>query len=56
MLGQFRDRVPIGQAGGDVGPLPRVRALGEKTAEDVEGRRRLAQDPVRMLVDQADRR
>jgi hypothetical protein len=55
MLRQRSDGAPVGQARRDVGPLPRVRALGEETAEDVERRRRLAQDPVRVLVGEADR-
>jgi hypothetical protein len=35
-------------------PLARVRALGEEPAELVEGRRRRAQDAVRVVVDERD--
>jgi hypothetical protein len=37
-----------------VRPLPRVVALREEPAELVEARRRRAQDPVRVVVDEAD--
>jgi hypothetical protein len=39
-----------------VGPLTRVRALGEQAAKGIERCRRLAQDPMGVLVDEADRR
>jgi hypothetical protein len=35
-----------------VGPLPRIGALREQPAELVERRRRLAEDPVRVVVDE----
>jgi hypothetical protein len=56
MLRQRGDRALIGESGCDVGPLTRVRTLGEETAEGVERIRRLPQDPVSVLVDEADRR
>ena len=52
--GQLADRAPIRQRGRDVRPLARVAALGEEAAELVEGRRRRAQDPVRVVVDERD--
>jgi hypothetical protein len=55
MLSQHRDRTLVGNAGRDMGPLSRVKAFGEETAKDIERRRSFTQDPVRMLVDQADR-
>jgi hypothetical protein len=39
-----------------VAPLARIGTLGEETAKGVERCRRLAQDPVRVLVDEADGR
>lgn len=56
MLRQGGDRAPIRKRGRNVGPLTRVRALGEETAEGVERLRWLPQDTVRVLVDEADRR
>jgi hypothetical protein len=56
MLGKERDCAPICDAGRDVGPLARVEALGEEAAKGVDRCRRLAQDPVRVLVDEADGR
>ena len=53
-LRQLADRAPVGQAGRDVGPLPRVGALREEAAELVEARPP-AQDPVRVVVDERDR-
>jgi hypothetical protein len=53
--GEHRERAAIGDAGGDVRPLARVAALGEEPAELVQ-RRPLAQDPVRVVVDERDRR
>jgi len=47
-------RAPVRHAGGDVRPLARVGRLGEEPAELVEGRRRRAQDPVRVMVDERD--
>jgi hypothetical protein len=35
-------------------PLARVAALREQPAELVQGRRRRAQDPVRVVVDEPD--
>jgi hypothetical protein len=55
MLRQHRDRTLVGKAGRDMGPLSRVQAFAEEAAKDIERRRSFAQDPVRMLVDQADR-
>jgi len=52
--GQLADRTPIRQRRRDVRPLARVAALGEEAAELVEGRRRRAQDPVRVVVDERD--
>jgi len=37
-----------------VRPLARVGRLREEAAELVEGRRRRAQDPVRVMVDERD--
>jgi len=56
MLCQERDCAPVRDAGRDVGPLARVGALGEEAAKGVERCRRLAQDPVRVLVDEGDGR
>jgi hypothetical protein len=53
--GQLAERAAIGQRRGDVRPLARVGALGEEPAELVERRRRRGEDPVRVLVDEADR-
>ena len=47
-------RPPVGDAVGDVRPLPGIGALGEEPAELVEGPRRRAQDPVRVVVDERD--
>jgi hypothetical protein len=47
-------RAAIRDAGGDVRPLPWVCALREQAAKLVEGRRWLAQDGVRVVVDQRD--
>jgi hypothetical protein len=55
MVGEHRDCAPVGDSGCYVGPLARVGALGEQAPEGVEGSGRLAQDPVRVLVDEADR-
>jgi hypothetical protein len=49
------DRAPVRDRGGDVRPLARVVALGEQAAELVERARRLAQDAVRVMVDEPDR-
>jgi hypothetical protein len=38
-----------------MGPLARVQAFGKEAAKDIERRRSFAQDPVRMLVDEANR-
>ena len=56
MLGEERDCAPVRDAGRDVGPLARVGALGEEAAKGVERCRRLAQDPVRVLVDEGNAR
>jgi hypothetical protein len=56
MLGQECDCAPVRDAGRDVGPLARVGALGEEAAKGVERCRRLAQDPVRVLVDEGNGR
>ena len=53
--GELADRAAVGQSGGDVRPLARMGALGEEPPELVERRRRLTQDPVRVLVDERDR-
>jgi len=52
-VGQLPDRAAIGDAGRDVRPLARVRALREEPAELVE-RWPGAQDPVRVVVDELD--
>jgi hypothetical protein len=52
--GELADRAPVGEPGGDVPPLARVGALREQPAELVE-RRPLAEDPVGVVVDEADR-
>ena len=52
--GDQRDRSPVGDAARDVRPLARIVALGEEPAELVEARRRRAQDPVRVLIDERD--
>ena len=54
-LGKQSYRATVGKAGGDVWPLARVGALGEEATELVEGRRRRAQDPVRVMIDERDR-
>jgi hypothetical protein len=46
------DRASVGHGGRDMRPLARVATLGEQAAEIVERGRRLAQDPVRVLVDE----
>jgi hypothetical protein len=53
-LGQLADRTAVGEPRRDVRPLPRVGALGEEPAELVEARRGLAQDSVRVVVDETD--
>jgi hypothetical protein len=53
-IGQLADRAAVGQARRNVRPLARVEALGEEAAELVERRRRRTQDPVRVVVDEAD--
>jgi hypothetical protein len=55
VVGQHADRALVGESGGHVRPLPGIRALGEQAAELVERRRRRAQDPVGVVVDQRDR-
>ena len=52
---EHADRPPVGDGGRDVRPLARVVALGEQAAERVERARRLAQDAVRVVVDEPDR-
>jgi hypothetical protein len=49
---QDADRPPVGDAGGDMRPLAGVAALGEQPAELVQARRRRAEDPVRVMVDE----
>jgi hypothetical protein len=49
---QKLDRAYVRDRAGDVGPLPRIGALREQAAELVERRRRLAEDPVRVVVDE----
>jgi hypothetical protein len=51
---ELADRAPVGDAGSDVRPLPRVGALGEEPAKLVQRRLR-AQDAVRVVVDERDR-
>ena len=51
---ELPDRTAIRQTGGNVQPLPRVRALREEPAKLVE-RRLTAQDAVRVVIDQFDR-
>jgi hypothetical protein len=46
---------PIRQTGRDVRPLARIGALGEEAAKLVQRPRRRAQDPMSVLVDEADR-
>jgi hypothetical protein len=53
-LGKRADCAAVRDPGGDVRPLPRVRALGEEPAKLVEARRRRTQDAVRMVVDERD--
>ena len=52
--GELAHRASIRDARRDVRPLPRIGALGEEPAELVE-RRRLGEDSVRVVVDEADR-
>src|SRR5581483_8304483 len=47
-----RDGAPVRDAGGDVRPLPRVRALGKEAAELVQRRRRRPVHAVRVVVDE----
>ena len=54
-VGQLADPVPVRERARDVRPLTRVGALREQAAELVQARRRPAQDPVRVVVDEADR-
>jgi hypothetical protein len=54
VVGEQRDPAPVRETGRDVRPLARVRALGEKAAELVERRRRLAVEAVRVVVDERD--
>ena len=51
---ELADRMAVRQAGCDMGPLPRDRALREEPAKLVE-RRLTAQDAVRVVIDQFDR-
>jgi len=51
---QLADRPVVGQPRGDVWPLRRIGTLREEAAELVERRRRLPQDSVRVVVDEAD--
>jgi hypothetical protein len=53
-LGQLTNCAPVSEARRRVRELARVAALGEERAEVVERRRRRAQDPVRVLVDDPD--
>jgi hypothetical protein len=55
VAGEHADRPPVGDRGRDVRPLARVLTLGEQAAERVERRRRLTQDPVRVMIDERDR-
>jgi hypothetical protein len=55
VLGQLSHRAPVREAGRDVGPLARIVALREEAAKLVQRRGRLAQEPVRMVVDETDR-
>jgi len=50
---QLPDRAAIGEPRRDVGLLTRVEALREEAPEVVEARRRLAQDPVGVVVDES---
>jgi len=52
--GQLADSTAVGESRRDVRPLPRIGALREEPAELVEACRRLAQDPVRVVVDETD--
>lgn len=52
-LRKFPDPSAVRDAGGDVGPLPRIRALAEEAPKLVERRLR-PQDPVRVVVDERD--
>jgi hypothetical protein len=51
---QLLDRAAVRHPGRDVRPLPRIRALGEQAPELVDRRRLSTQDPVRVVVDEAD--
>ena len=55
MRGELAHGAPVREAGRDVRPLARVVALREEAAKLVERRRRLAEEPVRVVVDEADR-
>jgi len=55
LLGQLCDSAPVRRLRGHVRPLARIRALREEPAELVEARRRAREDPVRVVVDEADR-
>jgi hypothetical protein len=52
---QLAERAAVGERRGDVRPLARVGALGEQPAELVQRGRRRGEDPVGVLVDEADR-
>ncbi len=56
VLGQLLDRAAIRDGRGNMPPLSGVAALGEKAAKLVEARRVIAQDGVRVVVDERDRR
>jgi hypothetical protein len=53
-LRELAERAPVREAGGDVRPLAGIGALREENAELVQRRRRPAQDPVRVVVDEGD--
>jgi hypothetical protein len=54
-LRQLSEHASVRKARRHVRPLARVKALGEEPAKLVEVRRLLAQEPVRMVVDERDR-
>jgi hypothetical protein len=54
LVRQLDDRPPVRNRARDVRPLPRIRALREQCAELVERLRVSEQDPVRVVVDEAD--
>ena len=54
-LGKLTHGAPIRETRRDVRPLARVGALGEEATKLVERRRRRAQEPVRVVVDETDR-